>query len=252
MKRLILIPIVLILIMPYSNAQLWKQTRYEVSGAIGTTQFFGDVGGYSIGSNTIGFKDFSLRQTRFTIGGSVKYWFLDDVAGRLNISYLALHGTDVRGSNTGRGFISTTTVVETYIGGEYYFIRNKARNSYLYLRGRKSITPLSSLLDVYAMVGLGWGVYNVDPNEVLALEIKKSHGVCAIFPVGAGVSFLLSPSISIGTELTSHFALTDYLDGYTSKFSARNDLFYTLDFKFNYKFAINFKKQGGLPYSKRR
>jgi hypothetical protein len=252
MKHLILILIMAIFILPYSNAQLWKQTRYEVSGSVGTSQFFGDVGGYSRGENTIGFKDITIKQTRFSIGTSVKYWILEDVTAKASISYIMLHATDARGSNDNRGYISTTSFVETYIGGEYFFIRNKAHNSYLYLRGRKKFKSIASLLDVYALAGIGVGIYNVNPNETLAVRIKKDKGVCAVFPIGVGASFLLSPVMSVGAELTSHSTLTDYLDGYTSKFSARNDLFYTIDFKFNYKFALNFKKVGGLPNSKRR
>lgn len=52
--------------MPVSNAQLWKYKRYQASVYAGTSQFFGDVGDYSNGENVIGFKDLTLRQTRFS------------------------------------------------------------------------------------------------------------------------------------------------------------------------------------------
>ncbi len=250
MKRLTLILMLALFILPFSNAQLWKYNRYEVSGYIGTSQFFGDVGGYSLGENTIGFKDLTIKQTRFSIGGQFKYWVLEDVAVRGNLALIMLHGTDIRGSNIGRGFENTTTVVEPYVAGEYYFIRNKVRNSYLFIHGRKSFKSITSLIDLYAMAGLGGCIYHVNPNDALAAREKKSSGFCVVFPVGVGASIVLTPKMSVGAEITSHFTLTDYLDGYTSQYSARNDLFYTLDFKFDYKFS--FRKQGGLPTNSRR
>ena len=60
----------------------------------------------------IGFKDISLKQTRFTIGAAVKYWGVEDATVRGGVSYTLLHGTDARGSNAERGFVSTTSVFE--------------------------------------------------------------------------------------------------------------------------------------------
>jgi len=238
MKRLIFILLVTLFFLPDSNAQLWKYKRYQASGFLGTSQFFGDVGGYSRGENVIGLKDISLKQTRFTIGAGVKYWVVEDATIKAGVSYTMLHGTDVRGSNPKREFVNTTSVIEPTIGGEYYFVRNKARNSYLFLHGRMTTLPLISLMDFYATASVGAAFYSVKPNAALEARMVQDGGVTFTVPIGAGFSFVMSPEASIGAELLIHKTFTDYLDGYTSQYSARNDLFYTLGFTFNYKFKL--------------
>jgi len=239
MKRLIFILLVTLIFLPDSDAQLWKYKRFQGSGYLGTSQFFGDVGGFSIGENTVGLKDVTLKQTRFTVGASVKYWVVEDATVRGGVTYTMVHGTDVRGSNTNRGFINTTSVFEPTIGGEYYFVRNKARNSYLFLQsGRLSSTSLLKLIDVYATVNFGAAIFNVTPNEVLEPRMGKDSGVAFSLPVGVGANLVLSSKISIGTEMLLHSTFTDYLDGYTSQYSARNDMFYTWVLSFNYSFKL--------------
>ncbi len=239
MKRLIFILLVSLLFLPDTNAQLWKYKRYQASGYIGISQFFGDVGGYSRGENVIGFKDITLHQTRVSIGGYLKYWVVEDATIKGGLSFTLLHGTDLRGSNEARGFENVTMVIEPIVGGEYYFIRNKARNSYLFMQGRMTTTSLIQMIDVYATAGIGAAIYSVSPNETLELRAEKVSGVTVSVPFGIGATVVMTPNISIGAELILHETMTDYLDGYTSQFSSRNDLFYTLGFTFNYKFKLS-------------
>ena len=69
-KRLIVMCMVVLLTAPFVSAQLWKMKRYEATAAVGTTQFYGDIGGFSIGDNALGFRDITFRQTRFSLNGS--------------------------------------------------------------------------------------------------------------------------------------------------------------------------------------
>ena len=85
MKKLLIILAAFTLLMPVTKAQLWRLRRYEVSGGIGTTQFFGDIGGFSNDKNILGIKDFSFRQTRFNINGSLRYRILENVSVRVNL-----------------------------------------------------------------------------------------------------------------------------------------------------------------------
>lgn len=250
MKRLIFILLVILFFLPDSNAQLWKYKRFQASGYLGTSQFFGDVGGFTRGENAIGFKDMTLKQTRFTVGASVKFWVVEDATIRGGVSFTMVHGTDVRGSNINRGFVSTASIIEPTIGGEYYFIRNKARNSYLFLQsGRLSSTSLLKLIDVYATVNFGAAIFSVTPNELLESRMGKDSGVAFSVPVGVGADLVLSPKVCIGTEMLIHGTFTDYLDGYTSQYSARNDMFYTWVLSFNYNFKL---KKSRYPSGVRR
>ncbi len=101
MKRLFLFSMVVLLCAPYSGAQLWKMKRYEATAGLGTSQFYGDVGGYTIGENILGLKDITFKQTRFSVNGSFRYFVYDNIAARISFSYVMLHATDERGSNEG-------------------------------------------------------------------------------------------------------------------------------------------------------
>jgi hypothetical protein len=57
MKRALVVIILFCLMAQISEAQLWKQKRYEAVAGIGTTQFFGDIGGFSKKVNILGIKD---------------------------------------------------------------------------------------------------------------------------------------------------------------------------------------------------
>ncbi len=102
-KRLILVCMVVLVSAPFVSAQLWKMKRYEAAAGVGTSQFYGDVGGYTIGENALGFRDITFKQTRFTVNGSFRYFITDEIATRLSLSYLMLHATDERGNNQDSG-----------------------------------------------------------------------------------------------------------------------------------------------------
>jgi hypothetical protein len=238
MKRLIIFFLLAMVLLPESSAQLWKYKRFEATGFVGTSQFFGDVGGYTIGENFMGLKDISISHTRFSVGASMRYWVIEDATVKVGVSYIMLHATDKKGSNEERGFECTSSVIEPVVAGEYYFVRNKARNSYLFIRGRRTTLSFFQMIDLYGTVGLGGGIYFVNPNDILEPRVEKTKGFTAVVPVGIGASMILTPSTSAGVQLIAHYTFSDYLDGYTSQYSERNDLFYTLNFTFSYKFSL--------------
>jgi hypothetical protein len=250
MKRLVIYFFLIMFIIPEANAQLWKRKRYEVQGYLGTSQFFGDVGGYSIGKNAIGLKDISLRQTRLSAGGFVKYRPLEELKVKAGITYTLLHATDKKGSNENRGFECRTSVFEPQILAEYYFLRGKAQSSYLFMRGRNNnLSFFWDQINFYGTAGIGGAIYSVKPNDALLVRIKNDKGFAMTIPVGVGGEFILNPSMCVGVEMIVHYALTDYLDGYTSQYSARNDLFCTLNFTYSYKFSwYTRRRPNGVRY----
>ena len=78
-KRLILVCMVVLLSAPFATAQLWKMKRYEGAAGLGTSQFYGDVGGFTIGENALGLKDITFKQTRFNVNGSFRYFITDAI-----------------------------------------------------------------------------------------------------------------------------------------------------------------------------
>jgi len=249
MKRLILLLMLGLLVMPHAEAQLWKSKRYEASAGLGTSQFYGDVGGFTIGENALGFKDITFKQTRFNVSGAFRYYVLDEVAVRLSLSYVMLRATDLRGSNENRGYEALTSLFEPALIGEYYIIRNRERNSYSFQtyrgRSRNHLKDFFNSIDLYALAGVGGTSYNARVNEALDLRDQKNSGFTAVIPLGIGAKVTFDPNILFGVEFCGRYSFSDYLDGYHSpRFSARNDVYQTFSFTFNYRIKT---ARNGLP-----
>jgi hypothetical protein len=245
MKKLLLTLAVSLYILANANGQLWKLRRYEITGAIGTTQLYGDIGGYTKGENALGLKDITLSQTRFNISASFRYRIIDRITVRLNLAVGYFYSSDEKGSNEYRGIESSTGFFEPAILGEYYFIKNKGENSFLLMKKNKgSFKNVLSKLDVYAFTGFGGLSYKVRPNETLEALNQQTKGFTPVIPLGIGVNLIYSSYINFGVELSSRFTFSDYVDGYTSEYSRSNDLYHFLNFTFTYKIKTG---QNGWP-----
>ncbi len=245
MKKLLIVVFILGFIPEFVSGQLWEAKRCEAVAGLGTTQFFGDIGGFSPKENILGIKDFSFLQTRFDVNVGLKYRILQDLSVKLGFSFGKLHATDVRGSNEEREMEATSTIFEPALTGEYYFIKSQRENSYLFTRGKKTrFTSIISSLDIYAFTGIGGLSYNVKGNDELVLHGMKDGGFTAIIPVGIGANLLIMPDYNIGLELGGRYAFSDYLDGYTSIYSHSNDVYYFFNFIFTFKIPTN---TSGLP-----
>ncbi len=262
-KRLILVCFVVLFTAPFVSAQLWKMKRYEASAGLGTSQFYGDIGGFSLGENAIGFRDITFRQTRFNVNGSFRYFITDNIAGRLSLSYIMLHATDVRGSNEFRNYEAVTSLFEPLLVGEYYFVRNRERNSFLFQtyrgRSRNRLKDFFRSIDLYAMTGIGGAAFSVNGNEILEQRWsinpeQKSKGFTAVIPAGLGAKLTIDPNILIGVELNGRYTFSDFLDGYDPdvppnpdpdrEFSRRKDVYHTFSVTFNYRIKT---ARNGLP-----
>jgi hypothetical protein len=237
MKRSLAAVILLFFVYQLAQSQdVWKRKRYEFIAGFGTSHFFGDIGGYSQGENILGLKDIILYQTRFNVNTGLRYKILPSLTARLSLSYAMFHATDETGSNEERGLESSTSAFETSVIGEYYFIKNKKENSYLYSKGkgtkfRKAIESI----DLYAFTGIGGLAFSVKGNDLLVAEGMTDGGFTAVVPVGIGVNFATNPDYSLGVELGGRYSFSDYLDGYSPQYSKSNDVYYFLSFTFTWK-----------------
>jgi hypothetical protein len=211
--------------------------RWEAVVGVGPSFFFGDIGGYTIGKNILGFKDLSYRQTRFDINGNLKFRITRFANVRLSLTYALLHATDVRGSNEGRSFEAATSIFEPALIVEYYFIKNYAENSYLFLKRKQSfIREMLKDLDFYVFAGIGGNAYTVKGNDALVARGMTSGGFTAVIPAGLGTTLIYSPNINFGLEVGGRYAFTDFLDGYSNpQYSKANDVYYFLNFTITYK-----------------
>jgi hypothetical protein len=241
MRRIAVIIILFCFLMQISKGQdLWRRQRIEAIAGIGATQFFGDVGGYSEGKNILRLRDITFLQTRYNFSIGLKYRILRDVNLKLNMAYGVLHATDSRGSNVKRGFEATTSIFEPALIAEYYFIKSRLGESYLFSSGKRSSKGnLFSALEFYTFLGVGGVGFNVRKNAALEAAGMQSRGFAPVIPIGAGATLLFTPKINLGLELGGRKTFTDYLDGYTSQHSASNDVYYFLNVMFTYKIRTN-------------
>ncbi len=238
MKRLLII-ISIFFLSQAAQGQLWKTRRIEAGGGPGSTQFYGDIGGYSNNKNILGLRDFTFKQTRINVNGYVRYRILEEVAVRFNIAAGIFHSTDTRGSNILRGFEETTDFIETSVLAEYYFIKNKEENSFTFLQGRYNNDVLKSIfasLDFYAFAGIGGLAYKVHPDNILEPLATGTGGFTAVVPLGVGVTLIYDRNINFGLEFGGRFTYSDNIDGYTSPRSQANDIYHFLNVSVTYKF----------------
>jgi hypothetical protein len=257
MRKFFAIIITLLLCVPFGYAQkvrngryqsgqsgfsLWQYRKFEFNFAVGTTQFYGDVGGFTAGKNFLGLKDLSLKQTRINLTTGFKYKIKENITARFNMAFGALYATDSRGTNETRGYASSTFFLEPSLMGEYHFSIATKKPNYFSQKGRHAVflTFLSNL-DYYAFAGLGAVSYTVKPNDALAAKNMKTGGFAAVIPFGVGINTSLSKYINVGVEYGIRYAFTDYLDGYSSPYSKSNDIYHLFNLVFTYKMKTNSK-----------
>ena len=245
MKRSVLTILLFCLIYSFADSQIWKMKRYEAVAGIGPSFFFGDVGGYSKNDNFFGLRDITFLQTRFDFNANLKYRLSQTFNLRLSLSTGLLRATDVRGSNENRNFEASMTFIEPAFIGEYYFIKNKAENSYLFSSGKNTgLMGFIKSLDFYLFTGIGGCGYSVSGNSALEKVITNHGGFAPVIPFGVGSTLIYSPNFNFGLELTGRYAFSDKLDGYTSQYSRSNDVYYFFNFTITYKLKTGPK---GLP-----
>ena len=236
MKKLLIIITALILLLPVTNGQLWKVRRYEVTAGIGTTQLYGDIGGYSNDKNVLGIKDFTFTNIRANVNAGVRYRITEDIAARVNLTGGLFHSSDAMGSKTSRGFESETFFFEPSLTAEYYFIKNKVENSFLFLEGKRNThTSFFATLDFYAFAGIGGLAYKVNPNSTLAPFATQTSGFTEVIPLGLGINMIYNSKINFGIEFGARFTFSDNIDGYAPAASRSDDIYHLLNFTFTYK-----------------
>jgi hypothetical protein len=245
MKRFFVALMLFCFIVSSADAQIWKLKRYEAVVGIGSSFFFGDIGGYSKSKNILGFKDLTLHQTRFNFNANFKYRLTQQLNARLSLSTGSFHATDVRGSNENRGFEASTLFIEPVLLGEFYFIKNKAENSWLFTQGESGLIEILKSLDFYVFTGVGGIGYSISGNPKFEEIGFKSGGFSAVIPGGIGGTLIFSPNFNFGFEFSGRYAFSDNLDGYNPpQYSTSNDVYYFLNFTITYKLKTG---ANGLP-----
>ncbi len=226
-KRILISLFILLFIIPLSiDAQNWKLKRYEVVFGIGTTNFFGDIGGTEDVKNLGGFKDIQLKYTRpsFTLGA--RYRLAGNMSVKMNLIYGITTGNDIGSRNEERNFAFTSTIFEPSFQFEYYVLPESVRASSALFNHRGMINSFLSM-NIYVFGGVGGVLFDPKPKELFIPVFTDNFSKFGIvFPVGLGLKYPVNSRWSFGFELGRRFTTTDYIDGYKSKYSKHNDTYY--------------------------
>jgi hypothetical protein len=250
-KRLLLLSTLIICLFSAGYSQKWKLTRYEVHFGIGTTNVFGDIGGTMDKNNLWGIKDIRINETGLSLYGGARYKIAIDQSIKFNLIYGMAKGSDANSKNgEGRGFSYSTTIFEPSVQYEYYFISEDRRNRPSNLYNRTGMLNNYTKMGLYVFGGVGGVLFNPKlsysirqpSTEYPYYETTSGYGKFAIvLPIGIGFKYGIDRFWSLGFEFGRRIALTDYLDGFSSKFSKSNDTYYFGMFHAIYKLETDRK-----------
>jgi hypothetical protein len=218
---------------------------------VGPSYLFGDVGGNKDTKGLIKRTDFIVAQTKYMFSINYRYVFQNNVGFKASALFGKFEGTDVDSRNENRGFDFSTNLSVFAMHIEYNIIGGENADFW---------TPHK----LYAFVGAGAMISNVDFNSKNPIRTTDSHATSAVittlssggynakmlsvspaFPVGAGYEYELSPTFSIGVEYVIHSSFSDYIDGISTSYSKNKDYLMNLDLTLTYKFGAGNGNRGG-------
>ncbi len=245
MKKTISIIIVFLFIINISYGQRWKRTRYELVGAAGTTNYFGELGGANKqGTHFLG--DFDMNNTRYHLMVGARYKIVEKVAVKLNFYYGRLNGSDAYTDylpRKQRNASFTSNIFEPSIQCEYSILKERLGMRYTFQNIRRFKLYY---VNTYVFVGIGGLVFNphttnkdfrTNKNE----SFKKFQGV---IPLGVGFKYAINRISTIGIEFGQRYTTTDYLDGYSDIHSKARDSYSFISINYTYKLKTT---RSGLP-----
>jgi hypothetical protein len=225
------------------SAQRWTRERNHLILGMGATGFMGDLGGADdIG--TQGMRDFNFGAVRPGATLAYRYHLLEYVAVKGNLAFGYVYGDDrltEEPFRNNRNIHFRSPIFETSVHGEYY-IWSQDRVGARYRRITRSMGWIGYRFKVYLFGGVGGFYFNPQgyfeaasytgeiPEGGLPadgwynLRSLRTEGqgyfptrdrysrFQVTIPYGVGVTFSLSPDLSIGMEYGFRRTFTDYID----------------------------------------
>lgn len=193
----------------------------ELIGGIGTTHYFGDIGGSRgdlIGVAAL-FDNLGLdvENSRLATRLGARYAFNKSMAVSVHLSPMFYYGSDERSSKAYRGYWFDTYILAFTAQYEYYFANR--------------LTGYSP----YGFAGLGGLAYWVDANHFPSKKMNEAMDIT----MGFGMRFPTRSKLTHSVELGFHYYLTDRLDGLQGALK-RNDTGFTLLYMINFEWLANF------------
>ena len=194
---------------------------------IGSANYFGDIGGAADENNWYGLKDLEIFSSRLTGIAGVRYNHSRYISFSGNLALGWLYGDDAGSKNEYREYAFNTLFLEPSGRVELFLLRDLLKAEGVDKRG---LVRNYATISAYLFTGAGAIFYNVMPNDELQARRERDdigHGfVTGVIPAGAGVRIGIENVVDIGMEIGGRWAFNDYLDGFTSRFSSANDIYY--------------------------
>jgi hypothetical protein len=233
------------------NSQKWKLRRYEAIAGIGTAHYFGDIGGAADENNLFGIKDIELFNTRPSVMVGARYKIRHNMAVKANFIFGFLKGDDTGSKNNDRDLAFNAMIFEPSAQFEYSIISEEHKYRTTAMFNKRGMINNYSHYNIYAFAGVG-GIFGwPKPQKELEDRYEPGMEMGLAFPLGLGLKYVLSSSLSIGAEFGGRLTTTDWLDGYApdkiypgTDFSKANDIYYFVDFNVIYRVKTSRK---GLP-----
>lgn len=244
MKKLSILIFVILFITPYfADAQRWRRYRYEIVGGLGTVSVLGDIGGGSghAKHNTL---DINMESIRPAIMLAGRYKLKELLSIRANFAMAYANVDDKYAgeeSRINRGAKANIFLVEPSFQFEYSLIKERYGRRYTFSNIRRFNF---NHVNTYLFAGIGGLLYF--PNN----EIKVDSGVgepgvfTAVFPMGIGFKYAIDRVYTVGLEVGNRYSTSDYIDGFSDKFSTANDTYFFFMFTLSKRLRTSRK---GLP-----
>jgi len=226
--------------------QKWKLTRYEAILGVGTANYFGDIGSVTTTNNWYGLKDISIRGIRPSFLAGARYKITQETSVKLNVILLMLGATDKSGTNPIRNYAFNTFGLEHSVQMEYSFLSDDSRRGSFALYNRRGMLNNYSKIGIYILGGIGGLVYYPFMIKDSVYDkrnetFNESLSYTAVTFGGLGAKMLVNNSMAFSVEFTGRYAMTDLLDGFTSRYSKFNDVYYFVNFNIIYRIKTSRK-----------
>lgn len=189
------------------------QRLWDYGVSVGVSNYLGDIGGKEKTRRDF-VADMKMSQTRWNVGGFVRYKWKPKVSLRLALDYLRIEGDDKLSSNPARNARNLNFRNDMFDLGftvhGFFYEDNDLGNTYRYKNGFRA----------YVFGGIGGFYHNPKAfynDEWVKLRPLKTEGVSYSpiglnIPVGIGCYFTFEKKHRIGFELNWRTTFTDYLD----------------------------------------
>jgi len=205
---------------PFQNAKRKTKFMYpewSFDAGMGNSNSFTDVGGKKWEGRDF-FTDVQMKTTKLDYALLIEYRRVARMGYVFSMHYTRFSGFDAYSPNTSRYARNnsfTNTIFEFGFKHKVYLLKNIYRNGWNY----------QEPLQYYAYYGLCSFVNNPvlhDPTG--RYEPQKSYSKLQLsIPIGIGIFYTFENHLRIGYDFSWRKTFTDYLDGFTTKFSDRKD-----------------------------